>query len=138
VAANHRMAEHEPANSTLPGDLNMTEKSIDEMTESELAKHYEDHIDDDEFWEKNFSKSSITIPKGTPSSTVFTMRIDPMELHRVFDAANESGLSASEFVRRACLAALEDRDRLKVAVRAKAAKEVKKKVKELAEAASKL
>jgi hypothetical protein len=115
----------------------MSEKTPDEMTEGELARYYEDHMHDDDFWD-NFKPSSIKLPEGKAPSTVFTMRIDPVELERIARTAHAAGMNASEFVRRACLAAIEDQDRLRLADKAKAAKEVQKKIQELAEAASRL
>ena len=116
----------------------MTEKQPHEMTEGELARYYEERKDDKAFWHRdNFKRVDLRLG-GKPPSTIFTMRIDPRELTRIANAAHESGLSASEFVRRVCFAAIEDRTRLDAAEHARAKAKVKEQVEALAEAVSKL
>jgi hypothetical protein len=74
-------------------------KKPDEMTEEELARFYEERRGDVSLWDK---ARRIRVRRGSPS-TVFTLRLAPEELERLYRAAEKEAETMSEFVRRAAL-----------------------------------
>jgi hypothetical protein len=106
------------------------DKKLSEMNEDERGDYYEAHKDD----ETLFSKTPAPI-RVRSSSTMFSLRIPASELTRIAEAAKARGITASELIRRATLAAIEDEDESQRAV---AIGTAKAKARELAEALSKL
>jgi hypothetical protein len=111
----------------------MTTKKLSEMTEDERGDYYEAHKDDETLFSS--TPAPIRIRRGAKASTMFSLRIPAAELTRIGEAARARGLTVSDFIRKASLAAIEDEDETR---RAAALGAAKKKAKELAEALSKL
>jgi len=111
----------------------MTEKPLHEMSEDERARYYEKHMDD----ETLFSKTPrATRPRrGSGPSTMFSLRMTGEELTRIAEAARARGMTVSDFIRRASLAAIDDQD---AAEKATALGEAKEKARELSEALNRL
>lgn len=107
-------------------------KQLHEMTEDERGDYYEQHKDDDSLFSKK--AAPIRVRPGSVS-TMFSLRIPALELTRIAEAARARGMSVSEFMRKASMAAVEDEDE---GTRMKAIGAAKVKVKELAEALNKL
>lgn len=111
----------------------MSEKPLHEMSEDERARYYEEHMDDDTLFSKT---PRATRPRrGTGPSTMFSLRMTGEELTKIAVAAKERGMTVSDFIRKASMAAVEDDD---AASRAVALGEAKEKARELREALSRL
>ena len=111
----------------------MKDKPLHEMNEDERARYYEEHMDD----ETLFSKKALPLRprRSTGPSTMFSLRMGGDELTKIAEAAKARGVTVSEFIRTASMAAVEDSEG---ASRAIALGEAKAKAKELAEALSRL
>jgi uncharacterized protein (DUF1778 family) len=107
-------------------------KKLHEMTEDERGDYYYEHRDDETFV---LSPVPIKVRRGATVSTMFSLRIPAEELMEIGDAARVRGMSVSEFMRKASLAAAHDE---KAADQAVAIGAAKAKARELAEALSKL
>lgn len=108
-------------------------KKLSEMNEDERGDYYEVHKDDETLF--SLTPAPIHVRKGASVSTMFSLRIDAAELTRIGEAAKARGLTVSELMRRATLAAIEDQDETERVLAIGAAKA---KAKELTEALSKL
>ena len=80
----------------------MADKSLDDMTEEELALNYEDHKDDISLWAKK--PMSIRLRRGQGPSTILSLRLTGEELTAIARAAQASGVTTSEYIRRATMA----------------------------------
>ena len=107
-------------------------KKLHEMTEDERGDYYYEHRDDESIM---LSPAPIKMRKRGTVSTMFSLRIPAKELMEIGDAARMRGMTVSEFIRKASLAAAHDEDENDRAVAIGAAKA---KAKELAEALSQL
>lgn len=107
-------------------------KKLNEMTEDERGDYYYAHRDDETLV---LSPAPIKVRRGASVSTMFSLRIDAAELTRIGEAARARGLTVSELMRKATLAAIEDQDETQRALAIGAAKA---KAKELTDALSKL
>jgi hypothetical protein len=105
-----------------------TEISPDDDS-STLAAYFDAHQDDDSIWD--FSKPrKIRVRRGGPSHT-FSVRFSPEEMERLEEAAEAQGITITELIRAAAMAAADDG-------RVGALKEIEDKARELTEAVSKL
>ena len=77
-----------------------TEKNPDEMTESELAKYYEDRMGDVSQWQKKPVKMRI---RRGGRSTMFSLRLTSEEMETLQKAAQERDVTLSDFIRSASL-----------------------------------
>jgi hypothetical protein len=80
-------------------------KKLDDMTEAELARFYEENRGNVDLWQKKARQ--IRVRRGAPS-TIFSLRLAPEELEEIFGAAEREGSTVSDFIRKGAL----DRARL--------------------------
>jgi hypothetical protein len=104
------------------------EPSPDDDVET-LAAYFEAHKDDDSMWDWSKPKK-IRIRRGSPSH-VFSVRFSPEELERIDEAAEAQGITMTELIRSAAIAAADSGQ-------IGALKEIEEKARELTEAVSKL
>ena len=81
--------------------INKGNPTIDAMSETELARFFEEHKDDPTLWEKKPRK--IRSRRGQGASTVFAIRLSPQELEELFAAATARDVSLTEFIRTTAL-----------------------------------
>jgi hypothetical protein len=98
------------------------------VPDKELAEFFEKHAGDMSLWETK--PKPIRVRRGGPSHT-FSVRFAPDELELLDKAADERGITISELIRSAALAAVKDEH-------AATLEEVRQKTKDLARTVSRL
>lgn len=93
-----------------------------------LAAYFEAHKDDESMWSPVGKK--IRVRRGGPSH-IFSVRFSPEEMERIDEAAEAQGITMTELIRSAALAAADSGQ-------VGALKEIEEKARELTEAVSKL
>jgi uncharacterized protein (DUF1778 family) len=108
MATNHWLAKHKYGTANPQGGKVMAQSKpgsaeVDGLTETELARYFEEHKDDDSLWETTGRR--IRRRRGQGPSTSFAVRITPEEISELQAAANLEGKTLSDFIRSSALSA---------------------------------
>ena len=81
----------------------MSKTTLDDMTEEELARFYQEHKGDPSLWQK--TPRRMRRHRGEGPTTSFAIRLTPEEIEELQAAAATSQTTLSEFIRSSALAA---------------------------------